>query len=697
MSSNMRMGCDIGGTFTDFVVFDEDTGTLRVEKCLTTPRDPSDGVMEGVRLLDEDAPGFLTQTGQVFHGTTLVINAVLERRGAKTALLTTEGFRDVLAIGTERRYDLYDLQQQYPEPLVPRRLRLGVNERIRSDGKVIRELDQAQIKKLAAELKSEDVESVAICLLHSYTNPQHEQQLRVMFEEALPGVNISLSSEVLPEINEYTRTSTTVVNAYCKPLMTSYLTSLKERMNDNGLAGQLLVMLSSGGVTSIDTASRNPVRLIESGPVGGVILAQHVKALCGMKDAFAFDMGGTTAKICIMEGDTLPRTSVYEVARTQRFKVGSGLPIKVPCVDLLEIGTGGGSIAGINDLELLQVGPRSAGSEPGPACYGLGGENPTVTDADLVLGYLDPNFFLGGEMKLDVDAAQAAIEAKVGQPLGLDVARAAFGIHDSANESMAAATRMYAAERGVDPTELALVASGGAGPVHCYGLAAKLGVREIIIPVAVGVGSALGFLVAPISYDLVRTHKVPLPDADLSEVESLFRGLEADARGVMKEAGQTKEPEFVRSLDVRYVGQGYEINVVLPRGAVDSQGMSALAELFQATYEELFGRSFEGNAFEIVNLRIIASGPIPPSPIVPRAGTGSDYRKTARQAWCPIADGYVEHRVYDRYSVPTGLTLEGPAIFEERESTVVVGSGATAWVDEQGLLRIRLPEEGVTP
>lgn len=689
--NHFRLGCDIGGTFTDFVLYDARDGSLKLEKCLTTPHDPSDAVLQGVGQLIETQPDYLAHTAQILHGTTLVINAVLERRGDKTALLTTEGFRDVLEIGTERRFDLYDLQQQYPDPLVSRDLRFGVRERVAADGRILVEIDEAEIETLAALLRQEEVQSIAVCLLHAFSEPANERRLRGLLEEKLPGVSISLSSDVLPEINEFTRSSTTVVNAYCKPLMTRYLSSLKTRLGNKGLAGELLVMLSSGGVASVDTGCEFPARMIESGPVGGVILAQHIKDLCGLKDAFAFDMGGTTAKICIIEGDALPRATLYEVGRTARFKPGSGIPVKVPCVDLLEIGTGGGSIAGINALELLQVGPRSAGSEPGPACYGRGGENPTVTDADLVLGYLDPDFFLGGEMKLDVAAARAAIETKVAKPLGLGIEQAAFGISDAANESMAAATRMYAAERGVDPSELALVASGGAGPVHCYGLSAKLGVREIIVPTAVGVASALGFLVAPVSYDLVRTFKTGLADLRLNDLTAAFDELKAEARIVLAKAGEKQEPTFRLSVDIRYVGQGFELNVELPDTPPEN---IPFQDLFSDTYAAHFGRAFEGNAFELVNLRLIASGPTPRSPFhTPAAATTGQYLKGQRDAWCPIEEGFVPHDVYDRYTLPTGKPLSGPAIFEERESTVVVGTGALAHVDEHGLLRVRLPNQ----
>ncbi len=691
--TRFRLGCDIGGTFTDFVLLDEATGELQVEKCLTTPADPSAGVMNGIESLEPRRPGFLAETVQVLHGTTLVINAVLERKGAKTALITTEGFRDVLEIGTERRYDLYDLQQQYPAPLVPRYLRRGVEERVRSDGLVLKAIDEAEIDRIASDFVAEGVESVAVCLLHSYRNPAHERVVLQRLNALGSDFSVSISSDVLPEINEYARTSTTVVNAYTKPLMERYLANLEQGLAASGLKGQLLVMLSSGGVASVETASRFPVRVIESGPVGGVIMGQHIKKLAGIDAAFAFDMGGTTAKLCLLQGEEPQRATEYEVARQHRFKAGSGIPIKVPCVDLLEIGAGGGSIAGIGPLGLLQVGPESAGAAPGPACYGLGGARPTVTDADLVLGYLNPDYFLGGAMALDQAASRAAIAAHVGEPLGLAGELAAWGIHDSVNESMAAATKMYAAERGVDTSALALIASGGAGPVHCYGLARKLGIEEIIIPPAVGVASAIGFLAAPVSFDLVRTHKIPLVDAKLADFDSLFETMEREAGETLTQAGEAEVSTFERSFDIRYVGQGYEINVPVAAGRLEGIGKAALLELFRKTYEDLFGRAFPKNEFEIVNLRLIARGPYPESPLRPRVSVGGEALKGTRMAYCPETARFTEHRVYDRYALDAGATIAGPAIVEERESTSIIGRGGQARVDDFGLLRIQLSEE----
>ncbi len=691
MEKRFRLGCDIGGTFTDFLLHDRQTGEIHVEKCLTTPDDPAEGVLAGVALLEARVPGFVAEAAQVLHGTTLVINAVIERRGAKTGLITTEGFRDILQIATERRYDVYDLQQLYPEPLAPRHLRFGVPERLASDGSVLKPLELEAVAELAERFAEEGVESAAVCLVHAYRDPRHEQAIAAFLAERLPDLSVSLSSEVLPEINEYARASTTTVNAYTQPLMRRYLSHLEERLAAKGFDGRLLVMLSSGGVTSSETAARFPVRVIESGPVGGVILAQHLRLRENLGPALAFDMGGTTAKVCLLEGKEPNRANEYEVARVHRFKRGSGIPIRVPCVDLLEVGTGGGSIARIGPLGLLEVGPQSAGAEPGPACYGRGGRQPTVTDADLVLGYLDPGFFLGGSMALDLEASRQAIDRVVGGPLGLDTEKAAWGIHELANESMAAAARIYAAERGANAAAMTLFASGGAGPVHAYGLAVKLGIGRLVVPPVVGVASAAGFLTAPVSYDLVRSYKKPLSAADLEEVEGLFRALEEQARETLAQAG-SKAESYERSLDVRYVGQGSEINVPLSEPA-PALGKPALQSRFGETYSRLFGQALASNEFEIVSLRLIARGPDLGSPLQPRAVGEGAALKGIRPAYSASARGFLDFRVYDRGALAPGSRIEGPAIVEERESTTVVDRTGRVKVDDLGQLRI---EVGVT-
>ncbi len=469
----MRIGIDVGGTFTDFVLLDDATGHTETYKCLTTPRDPSDAIEEGVRVLAGRVPGGLDRLEEVIHGTTLVINAIIERKGARTGLLTTRGFRDVLELGREIRYAAYDPFAQMPEPLVPRERRLEVDERLRADGSILVPLDEEMAREVIRELARHDVASIAVCLLNSFENPAHELTLKRLLAEELPGVSVSISYEVLPRIREYERTSTTVTNAYVKPLTETYLRQLRERLTALGFRGRLFIMLSSGGVTSAETAAEFPVRIIESGPTAAVIAGQYYSRLFDVPAMFCFDMGGTTAKSCLVENGVAAVVSTFEVGRVQRFQKGSGLTIQVPVVDLMEIGAGGGSIARASRLGTLQVGPESAGAEPGPICYGRGGVEPTVTDADLLLGYLDPTYFLGGAMKLDPDKARHGIEERVARPLGVSFIDAVWGIHDLINETMAAAAKTHIAERGGNPHRVTVAAFGGAGPVHAYGLAAQ--------------------------------------------------------------------------------------------------------------------------------------------------------------------------------------------------------------------------------
>ncbi|MBM4319964.1 MAG: hydantoinase/oxoprolinase family protein, partial [Deltaproteobacteria bacterium] len=509
-----RLGCDIGGTFTDFVLLDDRTGRMHVHKCLTTPGDPSEAVEQGVLALSARVPGLVEDLDEIIHGTTLVINAIIERKGARTGLITTRGFRDVLALGREIRYAPYDIFAEFPEPLVPRRYRLEVDERIGSDGRVIRPLDPDEGKRVVAQLLGMGIESLAVCLLNSFTNPAHERMIKEIAATLDPHLPLSISYEVLPQIREYERTSTTVTNAYVKPLTWSYLTRLSRRIESLGCQGKLFIMLSSGGITSVRTAAELPVRIIESGPTAAVISGQRYGKLFGIPEMFCFDMGGTTAKSCLIQRGVAGVVPTFEVGRVQRFMKGSGLSIQVPVVDLLEIGAGGGSIARVGKLGTLQVGPESSAADPGPLCYGRGGHAPCVTDADLLLGYLDASYFLGGEMKLDGEAARRGIAEQIAGPLGVPFWQAVWGIHDLINETMAAAAKTHIAEKGGNPRVVTVAAFGGAGPVHAFGLASKLGAPRILVPPNAGVGSAMGFFTAPRAFDLVRSLKVALEAAD---------------------------------------------------------------------------------------------------------------------------------------------------------------------------------------
>jgi N-methylhydantoinase A len=556
-----RVGIDIGGTFTDLVLIDAETGNRAVGKVLTTPEDQSEAVENGlVELLGQEGLA-ADQLKIIIHGTTLVTNALIERRGAKTALLTTEGFRDALAIGTEHRYDMYDIFIEKPEPLVPRSLRYGVRERCLHDGSVMLNLDEEQVRSIAAELREHGVQAVAVSFMHSFRNPAHERRVREILSEEAPGIAVSLSSEVAPEISEYERTSTTVANVYTRPLVEGYLTSLEERLRRLGFGGSLYIMLSNGGTASVDTACRFPVRLLESGPAAGALAAAFYSRATDFSEVLSFDMGGTTAKACLIEGGEPLRSNEFEVARVYRFKKGSGLPVKVSVIEMIEIGAGGGSIASIGALGLPKVGPRSAGSDPGPACYGRGGSEPTVTDADLTLGYLDPDFFLGGKMQLDREAALRAMQ-KIARPLGLDTVEAAWGIHHVVNENMANAARVHAVERGKDPRAYPLFAFGGAGPVHGYRVARALGLTGFIAPLGAGVTSAFGFLCAPLSFDFVRSLYGRLHDLDWSELNAALDEMEEEGRGLLRASGAADTDVGVRRLcEMRYVGQGHEVTV----------------------------------------------------------------------------------------------------------------------------------------
>ncbi len=693
----MRVGVDVGGTFTDFVLLEDATGRIHTYKCLTSPRDPSDAIEQGLHGLAAQVPGCIEQLEEVIHGTTLVINAILERKGARTGLLTTQGFRDVLELGREIRYAAYDVFAEFPAPLVPRQHRLEVDERLRADGSVLRPLDEAQARAVVRSLAAEKIESVAVCLLNSFENPVHELALKRILAEEFPGASVSISYEVLPQIREYERTSTTVTNAYVKPLTEKYLRRLEERLKAIGFRGRLFIMLSSGGVTSAPTAAEFPVRIIESGPTAAVIAGQYYSRLFDLPEMFCFDMGGTTAKSCLIQGGVAGVVQSFEVGRVQRFQKGSGLTIQVPVVDLMEIGAGGGSIARPSRLGTLQVGPQSAGAEPGPICYARGGTEPTVTDADLLLGYLDAEYFLGGTMKLDAEAARRGIEEHVARPLGVSFLQALWGIHDLVNETMAAAAKTHIAERGGNPKVVTVAAFGGAGPVHAYGLARKLGAPRLIVPPNAGVGSALGFFTAPRCFDLVRSHKVPLASADFASLERLFRKLEAECERTLRKAGAEGPVEFSRSVEARFVGQGSETGLPIPERDFSALAPAELRRRFDEAYTRLYGRTYPGSPVEFVNFCVRASLPVRLLSL-PRLAAAAGRRageaiKGERKAYSPLARDFVPHTVYDRYKLFPDASFAGPAIVEERESTVILGEHAQARVDEYGFLWIDLPQE----
>lgn len=694
-----QLGIDIGGTFTDIVLFDGQTGQVTVGKTLTTPADPSIAVRDGIARLLGTAEVPVAEVGNVLHATTLATNAIIERKGAATALLTTDGFRDAVEIRDEGRYDLFDLFLEMPKPLVPRRLRFGIPERVLADGSVDRPLDPAAARRTLGIIAEQGIEAVAICLLHSYKNAAHERELRDLVTELLPRAKVSISSEVAPEIREYPRTSTTIANVYVQGIMERYLGDLLQRLRELGLQGELFIMLSSGGICTADTASRFPVRLIESGPAAGALVASFYGRLTGRPNLLSFDMGGTTAKACLIENGEPYRASQFEVARVWRFKKGSGLPIKAPVIELIEIGAGGGSIASVDHLDLLRIGPESAGADPGPVCYAHGGSEPTVTDADLVLGYLDPEFFLGGAMRLDRAGALEAIRRSVATPLGIDAVRAAWGIHQVVNESMASAARAAAVERGKDPRGYPVFAFGGAGPVHAYRVGKILGAREVVVPLGAGVASAMGLLCAPLAFEYVHSWVGRLDAMDWEKVRLLYGEMESAGREVLRGARVgDADIAIERSADMRYVGQGYETNVRIPQDRLDDTSSSPLLAAFNKTYAELYGRTLSGVPVEVVNWRCVVTGPRPRFQRVFAVGAGgggvaASAVKGRRAAYFPESDGFVETPVYDRYKLGPGAAFAGPAIVEERESTTVVGPDATVRVDDFLNLILELKHE----
>jgi N-methylhydantoinase A len=692
---SFRLGCDIGGTFTDFVLVDDLTGQIHIHKCLTTPKDPSEAMEKGIVELLNSAPGYTSFLSEVIHGTTLVINAILERKGAKTGLITTKGFRDVLELGREIRYDAYDIFAEYPEPLVPRPMRMEVDERVASDGRILRPLDPDEVRGVLARLVEMGMESLAVCLINSFENPIHEKRIQEIALAEHPEIPVSISYEVLPQIREYERTSTTVTNAYVKPITGRYLGQLEERLRRLGIPGKLYIMLSSGGITSARVAMEFPVRIIESGPTAAVIASQFYGRMFGIENLFCFDMGGTTAKSCLIQKGEAGLVSTFEVGRVQRFKRGSGLPIQVPVVDLMEIGAGGGSIARVSRFGTLQVGPESAGADPGPVCYGLGGKEPTVTDADLILGYLNPDYFLGGAMPLFKEAASRAIEERVAAPLGVSMVQAAYGIHDLINEVMAAAAKTHIAEKGGNPRLVTVVAFGGAGPVHAYGLAKKIGAPRILVPKMPGVGSALGFFTAPMAFDVARSHKVNLMEADLEEIERIFQELEAEASAAIGGKEVEKEVLYERSLDMRFVGQGAETHLPVERKPFHEFSREEIRRLFDRTYEHLYGRTYPDTPVEFVTFKVRARLPDRPFRIPPQPRETKGLReaiKGERKAFSTKRKEFVPFTVYDRYRLPPGAVFSGPAIIEERESTTVVGEDGVVRVDDHGFLWIQLDQ-----
>ena len=679
---SLRLGCDVGGTFTDFLLHDSESGEITTLKVPTTSDAPEDGVMQGLATLSGQHLDLMGNLSTLIHGTTLVINAILERKGAETALVATRGFPDILETRREIRYDIYDIRQRFPAPLVPRRRRREVTERMLADGSIDTILDKDQALATLRELTAEGVTSVAICLIHSYANPAHEQAIaQLVFDYNLP-LDVSLSSEVLPEIQEFERTATTVINAYVRPKVSTYLGRMEDRLRRDGYTRSFLLMQSGGGVIAAPAARAAPVRLAESGPVGGALAARTLAKAAGYSDAIAFDMGGTTAKTCLIVDGEMPVTRNYEVDRVHRFKRGSGTPIAVPTVDLIEIGAGGGSIAQVDALGLIQIGPESAGVDPGPACYGHGGTRATVTDANVVLGYLDPVDFLDGTMQLDIKAAEEAIARNIGTPLGLTPLAAAAAVVEVVNENMARAARMYVAERGGDLEHAVMVAFGGGGPLHAHQVARKIGLREILIPEAAGVFSALGFLAAAPAYEVARSRPMRLADVTAEILTETFAPLAAEADAVVSEAAPGAMISHTMIAEMRYVGQGHQLRVSLA-----SLDRDAIAAAFSVAYAAAYGYAYDDLEPEIVTLRLLAVADQPTASVTGgKSATGVTAQ--TRLAWDPAKVRMVLHEVVP-FSAITGR-VQGPALLTQSGATIRIGSDASAQREQGSWLTITL-------
>ncbi|MSP66563.1 MAG: hydantoinase/oxoprolinase family protein [Alphaproteobacteria bacterium] len=690
---SLRVGIDVGGTFTDFALHDSASGSLRIGKVLTTPTDPSVGVLAGLDAMATAAGCQVADLAQAVHATTIATNTVIQRNGPEIALLTTEGFRDVLIIGRQKRWELYDNSIDKPTPLVPRHRTWEVPERLMFDGRVHKPLDEAAVRRVAREIRDAGVDMVAICFLHAYVNAAHERRAAEIIQAEVPGMTVTLSSEVSPIYREYERASTTTINAYVMPAVAAYVRRIEQGLESRGARRALYLMQSNGGIATPEIVTKFPVRIIESGPAAGVLTAARYREAAGTENLMSFDMGGTTAKICLIEGGRPALTGQFEVDMVH-LKKNSGLPMTIPAIDLVEIGAGGGSIAAVQ-MGTIVVGPQSAGSVPGPICYGRGGARPTVTDADLVLGYLNPDYFLGGEMRLNVEAARRGIVAGVGAALGMDAVAAAWGIHEVVTSQMAQAARVVSVGRGKDPRHFALIPFGGAGPVHGARLARMLGCPRVVFPKDAGVESAIGLLMAEPSFDLARTLIVRLEAAALPAVNALYRELEAAGAAQLDACRVDGRHRLARSADMRFAGQGYEINVPLPGSTYGADDVARLRDAFFREYATAYGdRAFDRrDAVEVVHWRLTASVAIPPLSLAPLpAGDGSakEAAKGTRPVYFPEAGGFTDCPVYDRYALRAGDTLAGPAVIEERESTVVVLPGSRARVDAAGNIVVDL-------
>ena len=686
-SQTARIGVDIGGTFTDVAL---EVGDRRfTAKTLTTSRAPEEGVLSALHAVISEAgiePGGVSV---VIHGTTLATNALIERKGAKTALLTTEGFRDVVEIRHENRFEQYDVNIDLPEPLVPRRRRLPIRERVNAQGEILLELDESSINSAIERLAADGVEAVAVGFLHSFTNPEHERRVAEAVSRALPDVAVTLSSDVSPEMREYERFSTACANAYLQPLIGRYLANLERELQRAGFRCPMLLMTSGGGITSTETAIRFPVRLVESGPAGGAIFAACIARQNGLDEVVSFDMGGTTAKICLIDKAQPQTARVFEVARIYRFLKGSGLPLRIPAIEMVEIGAGGGSIARVDSLGRIIVGPESAGSDPGPVCYGKGGTEPTVTDADVVLGRIDPTTFSGGKMALDVAGAERAASKRIGSPVDLSTEHAALGISEIVDENMANAARVHAIESGKDLRPRTLVAFGGAAPLHAARVAEKLGIHRVLVPANAGVGSAVGLLRAPVAYELVRSRLMRLSSFDPAVANRLYADMRSEAEAIVRRGAPYASLTEQRSAFMRYRGQGHEIGVQLPVREFAAADQPLLTELFEAAYRRLYSRSIPGVEIEILSWVLTLSAPSEgelAKPLPVKADKPKPSGK--RRVFDPNAGEFLQVPIFWRPDLKPGMELRGPAVIAEDETSTVVSPLFNARIDRFGYIEL---------
>jgi N-methylhydantoinase A len=686
-SPTIRVGLDIGGTFTDVAL---EVGERRfTTKTLTTPGAPEEGVLAAMHSVTTEAGIEPRQVGLIIHGTTLATNAVIERKGAKTALVTTQGFRDVVEIRHENRFEQYDVNIDLPPPLVPRRLRIPVRERVDAQGRVLVPLDETSVARAIEQLAAQQVEAVAVGFLHSFTNPDHERRTGDAIARRLPHVTVTLSCEVSPEMREYERFSTACANAYIQPLMGRYLAELESELADAGFGCPILLMTSGGGITTVETAIRFPVRLIESGPAAGAIFAGGIARQHGLDQVLSFDMGGTTAKICLIDKAQPQTARVLEVARIYRFLKGSGLPLRIPVIEMVEIGAGGGSIARLDTLKRIAVGPDSAGSQPGPVCYGQGGSEPTVTDADVVLGRIDPQTFSGGRIALDAAAAERAVAARIGAPLDLESAHAALGISEMVDENMANAARVHAIESGKDLRTRTLIAFGGAAPLHAARVAEKLGIDRVLVPANAGVGSAVGLLRAPVAYEIVRSRLMRLGEFDAASANSLVDEMRAEAEAVVRRGAPDAALVEQRSAFMRYRGQGHEIAVTLPVRSYAALDRTVFTELFEEAYRRLYSRSIPGVEVEVLSWVLALSAPaegrlaaaLPEQPIDPKP-------RSRRGVFDPGTGELLDVPVYWRPELAPGARIKGPAVIAEDETSTIVSADFDARIDRFGYIEL---------